>query len=227
MIGIIGAMSVEIDGLVAVMDERETISCGAYKYELGKIYGKEVVVCRCGIGKVFSATATALMIEKFSPDAIINIGVAGGAKPLCQGDIVVSKRTVQHDYDGTADGLKMGQVHGFDSQYFECDENLVNTISKVIDELGYPYKVGTVATGDCFVSDNKKSAYIASTFDANAFDMESGAINQVCVVQNVPFVALRAISDNGDDSAMKSFYEFVTEAATRSINIITKYIQTL
>ena len=227
MIGIIGAMSIEIDGLVAIMDERKTISCGIYNYEVGKIFGKEVVVCRCGIGKVFSSTATALMIEKFAPVAIINIGVAGGAKPLCQGDIVVSKRTVQHDYDGTADGLKLGQVHGFDSQYFECDENLVNAISKVIDEFGYSYIVGTVATGDCFVSDNAKSSFIAKTFDANAFDMESGAINQVCNVQNVPFVALRAISDNGDDSAMKSFYEFVTEAATRSINIITKYIQNL
>lgn len=227
MIGIIGAMSIEIDGLVAIMDERKTISCGIYNYEVGKIFGKEVVVCRCGIGKVFSSTATALMIEKFAPVAIINIGVAGGAKPLCQGDIVVSKRTVQHDYDGTADGLKLGQVHGFDSQYFNCDENLVNAISKVIDEFGYSYIVGTVATGDCFVSDNAKSSFIAKTFDANAFDMESGAINQVCNVQNVPFVALRAISDNGDDSAMKSFYEFVTEAATRSINIITKYIQNL
>ena len=209
------------------MDERKTISCGIYNYEVGKIFGKEVVVCRCGIGKVFSSTATALMIEKFAPVAIINIGVAGGAKPLCQGDIVVSKRTVQHDYDGTADGLKMGQVHGFDSQYFNCDENLVNAISKVIDEFGYSYIVGTVATGDCFVSDNAKSSFIAKTFDANAFDMESGAINQVCNVQNVPFVALRAISDNGDDSAMKSFYEFVTEAATRSISIISKYIQNL
>ena len=227
MIGIIGAMSIEIDGLVAIMDERKTISCGIYNYEVGKIFGKEVVVCRCGIGKVFSSTATALMIEKFAPVAIINIGVAGGAKPLCQGDIVVSKRTVQHDYDGTADGLKMGQVHGFDSQYFNCDENLVNAISKVIDEFGYSYIVGTVATGDCFVSDNAKSSFIAKTFDANAFDMESGAINQVCNVQNVPFVALRAISDNGDDSAMKSFYEFVTEAATRSISIISKYIQNL
>ena len=158
MIGIIGAMSIEIDGLVAIMDERKTISCGIYNYEVGKIFGKEVVVCRCGIGKVFSSTATALMIEKFAPVAIINIGVAGGAKPLCQGDIVVSKRTVQHDYDGTADGLKLGQVHGFDSQYFYCDENLVNSISKVIDEFGYSYIVGTVATGDCFVSDNAKSS---------------------------------------------------------------------
>lgn len=224
MFGIIGAMEIETEGLVKKLVDCKEVNSGAYKFVIGKLCGKEIVVCRCGIGKVFSSTAAALMIANFEVNNIINIGVAGGAKPLRQGDIVISERTVQHDYDATADGLAIGQVHGFDSPYFGCDRAIVGELSDVITRLGYRYKVGTIASGDCFVGDNEKSAYIAKQFDAIAFDMESAAINQVCAVQNVGFASLRAISDNGDDSAVKSFYEFVTEAADKSIEIVTEFI---
>ncbi len=224
MFGIIGAMEIETDGLIAELTDKRETEIGAYKFMKGKLCGKDIVVCKCGIGKVFSATAAALMINNFSVSGIINIGVAGGVKPLKQGDIVISERTVQHDYDATADGLPMGQVHGFDSPYFGCDRAIVGQLSEIITRLGYKYKVGTIASGDCFVSDNEKSATIARMFDASAFDMESAAINQVCEVWNVGFASLRAISDNGDDSAVKSFYEFVTEAAKKAIEIITEFI---
>ncbi len=227
MLGILGAMSVETDGLIEKLTDKEEIFCGALKYAKGKLNGKEIVVCKCGVGKVASSTAAALMIEKFKPDSLINIGVAGGVKPLRQGDIVIANKTVQHDYDGTADGLKLGQIHGFDSVYFDCDENLVKNIEKIAKARGFSYKIGTVATGDCFVSSKDKSNAIAKTFDAIAFDMESGAINQLCTVQNIPFVALRAISDNGDDEAVKSFYEFVTEAAQKSITLVSDLISSL
>lgn len=52
--------------------------------------------------------------------------------------------------------------------------------------------------------------------------MESAAINQVCAVQNVGFTSLRAISDNGDDGAVKSFYEFVEDAAAKAIDAVTE-----
>lgn len=224
MFGIIGAMDIETEGLIAKLTDKKDVVIGAYKFVRGKLCGKEIVVCKCGIGKVFSSTAAALMITNFEVTDIINIGVAGGVKPLRQGDIVISERTVQHDYDATADGLPMGQVHGFDSPYFGCDRAVVGELCEIITRLGYRYKVGTIASGDCFVSDNAKSAAIARKFDAVAFDMESAAINQVCAVQEVGFTSLRAISDNGDDSAVKSFYEFVTEAAAKSIEIITEFI---
>ena len=227
MLGILGAMSVETEGLIEKLTEKEEVFCGSFKYVKGKLNGKDLVVCKCGVGKVASSTAGALMIEKFKPDALINIGVAGGVKPLKQGDVVIARKTVQYDYDGVADGLKLGQVHGFDSVYFDCDEKLVNQLEKIAKDRGFSYIVGTVATGDCFVSSKEKSTLIAKTFNANAFDMESAAINQICAIQNIPFVALRSISDNGDDEAVKSFYEFVTEAAQKSITLITDFIGSL
>ena len=54
--------------------------------------------------------------------------------------------------------------------------------------------------------------------------MESAAINQVCAFQGTGFVSVRAISDNGDDGAVKSFYEFVSEASAKAIEVIKEYI---
>lgn len=224
MLGIIGAMEIETSGLIAKMTETEDVYSGNYKFVKGKISGKEVVVCKCGIGKVFSSTACALMIEKFGVSEIINIGVAGGAKPLRQGDVVVGKNTVQHDCDSTADGLALGQVNGFDSPYFACDEEIVQRLDELLTKKGYTHKVGTIASGDCFVSDTTKAKRISDNFGAIAYDMESGAINQVCAFQGVKFCSLRAISDNGDDGALKSFYEFVSEASQKSIDVICSYV---
>ncbi len=224
MLGIIGALEIETDGLIALMSEPKTVEKGAYKFVKGKVRGKEIVVCRSGVGKVFSSTAAALMIAFFDVDSIINIGVAGGAKPLKQGDIVIAERTVQHDFDAVADGLEKGTVTGFDSPYFDCDRALVGQLGEILTRLGCKFKVGTVATGDLFVGSKLKSEEISREFGAIAFDMESAAINQVCAVQNVGFTSLRAISDNGDDGAVKSFYEFVEDAAAKAIDAVTEYI---
>ncbi len=224
MVGIIGAMEIETKGLIDNMKDVRNVNIGAYAFTTGTLRGKPVVVCRCGIGKVFSSTAAALMLSEFEVNTIISIGVAGGKKPIKQGDIVIAERTVQHDYDATADGLELGCVHGFDSPYFICSRALVGQLSEVISHLGFDYSVGTIATGDCFVSSREKSDAIASRFNAIAFDMESAAINQVCAYQGVSFVSMRAISDNGDDEAIHSFYEFVTVAAARSIEVISEFV---
>ena len=224
MLGIIGAMEIETDGLIAMMSECRINDLGGYKFVKGKLRGKDVVVCRCGIGKVFSSTAAALMLFAYEIDGIINIGVAGGMKPLKQGELVVAERTVQHDFDATADGLEKGCVPGFDSPYFNCDRAFVGQLSEVISRLGYRYKVGTIASGDMFVGSKSKSEEIFRQFGAIAFDMESAAINQVCVGMGVGFTALRAVSDNGDDAAVKSFYEFVDAASSKSIEVMSEFI---
>ena len=224
MIGIIGAMEIETNGLVQKMTKVVVEKVGSYSFAKGKLSGKDLVVCRCGIGKVFSSTATALMIEKYNVECVINIGVAGGVKPLKQGDVVVAEKTVQHDYDAVADGLILGQIHGFSSPYLECDKTLVDKLCNALKKTGEECKRGVIASGDCFVSSTEKSNFIANTFGASAIDMESAAVNQVCLLQGVPFCAMRAISDNADDEAVKSFYEFVTEASEKAIETICIFV---
>ncbi len=227
MIGIIGAMSIEIDEIFSKIVNKSVYSYKGYNFTEGEVYGKKIVVCKCGIGKVNAATATMLMKIKFDVEIVINIGVAGGYKTLKQGDIVISSQTVEHDYDGTPDGLVLGQVHGFNSPFLDCDKDLIEALSKIATERKYSFVIGVVATGDQFIASNAKSDLITKTFGAVAYDMESGAINHVCKNLGIRFVAIRAISDNGNDEAIDNFYDFVTKAAIKSEDLVCSYISSL
>lgn len=75
-IGIIGAMQIEIDLLLEklVVQEEQIIANAFY---VGEFMGTEIIVTRCGVGKVNAAACTQTLIHKFDVDAIINTGVAG------------------------------------------------------------------------------------------------------------------------------------------------------
>ena len=55
----------------------EKIICGK-KVVKGKLYGEKTAVLICGVGKVNAACGTQIAISKFKPEAVINLGVAGG-----------------------------------------------------------------------------------------------------------------------------------------------------
>ena len=115
MIGFIGAMDIEVDGLAAAMEGRETVRAGGLSFHKGRIGECDVVVAMCGVGKVNAAACAATMIAMFHPDEIVDIGVAGGLLKkdgMATGDIVVSTGVVQHDMDVSPLGYAHGRQAG-------------------------------------------------------------------------------------------------------------------
>ena len=55
MIGIIGAMDIEVEGLISAMSNKEEKKISGIVFHSGKIGDKECVVAKCGIGKVNAA----------------------------------------------------------------------------------------------------------------------------------------------------------------------------
>jgi adenosylhomocysteine nucleosidase len=70
--------------------------------------------------------------------------------------------------------------------------------------LSSELKVGDVVTSphiltvDHLVSDPGEKAQLAAEFHARAVDMESAAVAEVCAERNLPFLAIRAVSDASD-----------------------------
>ncbi len=227
MIGIIGAMSVETDGIVGKMDNIRRDDFEKFEFVSGRLHGKDVVVCKCGIGKVHAATAAALTVARYpGVDLLISVGVAGGLHPeVKQGDVVVGAKTVYHDFDSTADGIEKGRVSGLDFTYFESDGKSVEKMSRIISDMGVKCFTGIIATGDMFVGSDEKSKQIRREFGADACDMESAAIAQSAYLLGRRFFSMRAISDNGDGSAIGDFYSFVVKAAQVSTEAISKFVE--
>ena len=217
MIAIICAMDKEAEGLISHLQSKEEITVCGIKFYKGVLCGKEAVVTGCGVGKVRAAAVTAIAIEKFSPDLVINSGVAGGTPPLKQGDLVVPVKSVEHDYYAPDEP----------TVYYDCDEKVSGMLLNACRSLGRNAKSCTIATGDCFIDKPEKVAYLKEKYGAEAFDMESAAIAKTCSMFGVKCALVRAISDNGADDNMKSFYEFLCEAAERSQNVVEQFLKNL
>ena len=221
-IGIIGAMAVETEGLIAEMTDKKTHTVSGVIYTEGKLCGRDVVVATCGVGKVFAAICAEAMILHFGVSALLNTGVAGGLSPMLEvGDVVVADEVVQHDMNTTALGDPQGLLSGINVVKIKADEHLLKALCEATAALDYNGIVGTVASGDLFVAKEKTKARLVADFDAVACEMEGAAIGHVAYVNQIPFAVLRAISDGGDGM---EFSEFVTLAAKTSVAITKEFL---
>ena len=228
MIGIIGAMDIEVEGLKRLLSDVSEEKISNITFVKGIFDGKTVVVAKCGIGKVFSAICAQTMIMAFKPKCIINIGVAGGLlKTLNIGDIVVADSVVQHDMDTTP----LGEPRGFLSEIglvkIPTDEKIRTGLLKAAESFGIKAFSGTIASGDAFISDEERKQFIRDSFSASACEMEGAAIGTVCFVNKVPFGVLRAISDSANGDANMDFPTFAKMAAENSIRVISEFIKTV
>lgn len=225
MIGIIGAMTVEIDGIKAAMTSVFTKKIGGMEFINGILCGRRVIAAVCGEGKVNAAMCAQAMIMEYHPEFIINTGVGGGlADCLHIGDIVVATSVVEHDMDMSPLGYERGYICGIDGVYMDCDAEISKNLCQCVSNSGLSYIKGVVASGDQFISSDDKKKWLVDTFNAVVCEMEGAAIGHVCVRNNIPFGVLRAVSDGGDDDAKLSFPEFAAMAAANSVRIISDYI---
>jgi len=231
MIGIIGAMEEEVTALKAKMEVKEVRLLKKMAFYTGTLHGKAVVVVKCGIGKVNAALCTQIMVDNFDIKAIINTGVAGGLhEHLNIGDIVISDKAVQHDFDTAVFGDPVGYISrmGMEDAYFKAEIKLIEIAKSAADKIeGVKALIGTVASGDQFISTLAAKDKIKTNFDAYCAEMEGAAIAHACYINDIPFVIIRAISDNADESADMSFEEFTELAAKNSSQMIENMVASL
>lgn len=225
LIGIIGAMEIEVEGLRAQMTDAREETVSGIRFTKGRLAGCPVVTAKCGVGKVAAALCAEAMILHFGVDALLNTGVAGGlAEGLTVGDAVLADFVVQHDMDTSALGDPVGLISGLDLVKIPADKALLDTLTAAAKATGLNALVGTVASGDLFVADPADKARIVAQFGAAACEMEGAAIGQVAYTNGVPFAVLRVISDGGDGM---EFSQFVGLAAARSTKVTRAFVERL
>ncbi|MBR6697015.1 MAG: 5'-methylthioadenosine/adenosylhomocysteine nucleosidase [Lachnospiraceae bacterium] len=226
MIGIIGAMQEEVEKLIEILEDKKETTIANMTYYQGKYANKDVVVVKCGIGKINAAICTQILIDTFKPDYIFNTGIAGGlATEVDIEDIVVSTDVVHHDMDAVAFGYPLGQIPRMEVFSFKADEELVELVLSSAVSAGLLVKChkGRVATGDQFIATKEKKEFIIKEFNAACAEMEGAAIAQTAYVNGVPFVIIRAISDKADDSASMDYPVFERNAIN-NVSMLTKEV---
>ncbi|WDH81461.1 5'-methylthioadenosine/adenosylhomocysteine nucleosidase [Paenibacillus urinalis] len=220
-IGLIGAMDEEIELLLSDMENIVRTDFAGITYTEGDVYGKHVVVCKSGVGKVNAAVTTQILIEKFSVSHIIFTGVAGAVHPDLEiGDIVISTACIHHDIDVTPLGYKRGEIPYQETSAFPADAELIKRAAEACEELSARYISGIVLSGDQFIASKEVVSSLRDEFEGACAEMEGAAVAQVSFMNKIPYVILRAMSDKADGSAHVNFAEFTVESAQKSHRIV-------
>ena len=229
VLGIISAMSEELELLLKDMNIQDEIKKANMTFFKGNLDDKEIIAVVCGIGKVNAAVCAQILISEFKVDSIINVGVAGGiGKNIYPGDLVVGTNLVHHDMDTTVFGDAHGQVPRMDVFDFKCDDKLVSAATAACDEIKEINTFqGRIISGDQFISSVDKIQWFEKEFDALACEMEGASIAHVCYLNNTPCVVIRSISDNANNGAHMDYEKFVPIAVRNSTIILKSMLQKL
>ncbi len=228
-IGILGAMDEEVALLKASLSDLKETQWKHLTFYEGHLNGIEVILVKCGIGKVAAAIATAVLIEQYAPDAVVNTGSAGGFdQNLNIGDLVIASHVIHHDVDLTHFGYTLGQCAGM-PEHYSCDEALIETATLAAAEIASQQSTkGLICTGDAFIGSDDAVAQLRKNFpDMKAVEMEGAAIGQTCHLLGTPFLVIRSLSDIAGKTSSVSFKEYLDTAAKHSAELVMAMISRL
>ena len=225
--GVIGAMKSEVAAIRAAMSDPRVTTVSGMDFVEGMIGGKKVVLAQCGMGKVNAGICAQTLIVAFCATRVINTGVGGSlTDELTINDFVVSTDAVQHDFNVSAIGFKKGEIPYTGLVSFEADKNLRAMAVEAVRRVAPSSNLleGRICSGDQFIASAEQRREITDSFGGICAEMEGAAIAQVCHLNNVPYVIIRAISDDSDNM---SFEEFQEEAAKECSNAVLHMLSTL
>lgn len=212
MLALLYAMEEEVLGVHDQMDRREQLSHPWAAIERGFITGHEILLVKCGAGKVLSSITAQSIIDRYAPARMALCGISGALNPAYdRGDLVIGTEFIQHDITTEYFGFAPGQVPFTDFRIIPADQTLLaHAQSLLLNDATVHF--GRVVSGDQFISGNR-GRLIRDQFAADAVDMESAAVAFVCHLNSVPLVVARTISDRADESAAIDFGDFLARAS--------------
>ena len=219
-IGIIFAMQeelIELKKYLHINNEKKIYDLIFYEATLNN---QNIILTESGIGKTNAARTTQILIDYYKPEAIFNIGVAGGiAKNLKVGDIIISTSLVQHDFDITAFDHPKGYIPNIGNT-IPIDNNLLSTTKNILDTNNISYKEGVIASGDIFCTKESMATKINTQFNALCVEMEGASIAQTAHLSKTPCLVIGSISDCPDNHNKVTYEEFLETSSKKVAQIM-------
>lgn len=229
MVGLIGAMAVEMEALMAQVEGRQEKQIGMDTFVSGKLFGQDAVLAVCGPGKINAALCAQSMMLHYQPKWVLNLGVAGaGDSDVSIGDMVIATAAVQHDCDTSPIGDPVGLVSKLNLIELPCDAALRAALVKAASTLkDVRVHEGIIATGDQFIGNGEVRSRIHQQFGAKAVEMEGGAVAHACYMHGVPCGVLRSISDKANGESEMDYPTFVKLAASHSTQVVEQLLRAM
>lgn len=248
---ILYAFDAEGERLADEMTIRDSVVLLGRIARIGRLSGRDVVLAESGVGMTNAAMTTQCLIDRFRPVAVIFTGIAGAVDSAIHiGDIVACRQWRTHDYGYHGrDGFEVTTIDVYhpdadsimETAAFDVDSALFTAAEKLtrkdldLDAIGGRTPVlavgGVGVSGNCFIDSREKREWLQETFAALVTDMESAAVGQVCVVNDIPFIVFRSASDlaggSGSETAGDEMEQFFRIAADNSSRVVIELLSLL
>lgn len=227
-IGIIGAMELEVETLKSVLEHPAITKRAGMEFHEGTLEGVPVVVVQCGVGKVNAAMCVQILSDLYQVTHIVNTGVAGSLNAALDiGDILVSVDALEHDMDVSPLGYERGQIPGLSDLAFTADEAMRRAICTAAEKACPDTHVleGRVVSGDQFISSHEVKEFLIGQFHGDCAEMEGASIAHAAVLNQIPYVVVRAISDKADGSAQMDYPTFERKAAEHCAALVQAFVK--
>jgi futalosine hydrolase len=232
---IIAAVPTEVEVLEKVLEYSGRVTSGGFEYVEGAIGNLRIVVCAGGVGKVNAAAATAVMIERYQPQLVINTGCAGAyaGSGLSIGNLVVASEEVLADNgvvvaEGWKD-LRYMNLPSIEQGGLSCynllplSRHASEKAMQLADYYGVFIMRGRFATVSTCSGTRQYGKTLAQRWNAMVENMEGAAVAQVCVRYGVDCLEIRGISNMVEDRDLKKWdIPRAVEAAQR---FVLKYLE--
>ncbi|HEX9916202.1 MAG TPA: 5'-methylthioadenosine/S-adenosylhomocysteine nucleosidase [candidate division Zixibacteria bacterium] len=251
-VAIIYAFSTEGELLKSQTKLVKKFDINGREFYLGKLKGTSVVIVNSGVGMTNSAMTTQLVIDRFYPEKIIFTGICGGIDSSNKiGDVVIPEKWVTHDLGIYKKGGFFADSVGYFSHmenkviyqmYLPVDSSLLAIAQssatklkgslKPIGTREPNIKIGGIgASGNSFIDQKEKRKWLKEKLDAQIVDMESGAVVQVALSNNIPVIVVRSCSDlaggSGSNTAQEELNKFFRVAADNSAMMVGEMVEAL
>lgn len=223
-IGMVVAMDKEITPFLSSVGE----SVGSYQKGGFTVYGyklldKTVYLIKSGIGEIYAAAATQVLIGECGADVILNFGVCGAlTRAIGVLDTVIVKGVVHYDFDLTGiDDVVVGQYPGYDTPIISAESEFISISKKAMPNA----REVICASADKFVSDEAIKAKLNAEFNAEVCDMECAAVLLTSKLHGVPALIIKAVSDG--EGGADEFARCVHAASNAYIDAVKQIVKEL
>lgn len=216
-IGMIAAMDGELKTYLGMINAKK-INGGAYEVYSANSHGKELFIVKSGIGEIAAAGATQYLITAFNVDVVFNFGICGKInKDIDMLDTIIVSSVVHYRFDLSGIDDVAPAVYKGNSPFMPLDDGLIGLMKNLDGGL----KEGICASGDIFLYKKEDIEDLREKFNADVCDMELAGILITCDTNNIPCLALKSVSDDGDGDTYKENKKI---AAEKHIALIDKFV---
>ena len=191
MIALLGALRQEVSDLRRQMSLVEVLAeptCHLYR---GEYRGRDVLLAQTGVGRQRVEAATKLILGHYPVTTLISLGFAGAlVEELEVGDVVIC--ATLH--------CALGRIQGAPRpRSFSSDDGLLRLATEALEGTALRFCIGSGVTVPQPISSPEKKRELGSAFQAHIVDMESYWIAKIASDKQIPFVAIRAVTDTCRD----------------------------